>query len=263
LWESYTDTGKKWFEGHFYKKTGAIAQASDVQAGQWLEKLFAAIESQRPGFLAEQKVSRIVSQLDFPRDWGLGSSSTLVAALAQWSQTDPFLLLGKSFGGSGYDLACATSETPLLFQRQQRGAHWVKLPYQPAFSDQLYFIYLGQKQDSREGIKRYRALGGAPTSTMKEISQLSLQFIQAQSLRQVQSVIDRHETLISQVIQLPKVKAQRFADFPGSIKSLGAWGGDFILAATDLGKEQVAAYFAERSCQHCFSWSEMSLPNHT
>jgi len=258
-WQSYDVEGKSWFRGTFSSGDGSIIDASDQSAAQWLEKLFAAIEQERPGFLQKQNIEKIITHLDFPRAWGLGSSSTLVAALAQWSQTDPFVLLGKSFGGSGYDLACATASSPILFQRQQGQPHWVQLPYQPAFDHQLYFIYLGKKQDSREGIKRYRALGGAPQEALNEINELSLRFLKARTLSEAHNIIDQHENRVSKTIQLPKVKDHLFPDFPGSIKSLGAWGGDFVMAATDMAAEEVKAYFKERGFEVCLGWQEVSL----
>ncbi|MEL6275949.1 MAG: hypothetical protein AAFU03_12675, partial [Bacteroidota bacterium] len=45
--------------------------------------------------------------LQFDQNWGLGSSSTLISLLSRWLGVDPFILLKKTFGGSGYDVACA------------------------------------------------------------------------------------------------------------------------------------------------------------
>ena len=41
----------------------------------------------------------------------------------------------------------------------------------------------------------------------------------------------KHEKIISNVINKTSVKKLKFKDFQGEIKSLGAWGGDFILAS--------------------------------
>jgi hypothetical protein len=59
-----------------------------------------------PSFIkAERDI--ILLQLSFPKKMGLGTSSTLINNIAQWLQIDAFTLLNNSFGGSGYDIACA------------------------------------------------------------------------------------------------------------------------------------------------------------
>jgi len=256
-WKSYNAEGNCWFEGSFSAKDGTAVQTTDPTAGEWLQKLFFAIEAARPGFLASQSIDTISTRLDFPNEWGFGSSSTLVAALGKWSGVDPFVLLGQSFGGSGYDIACATAASPILFQRLEGKPQWVQLPYQPTFAHQLYFVYLGKKQNSREGIQRYRALGSARQHTLQEVSKLTLQFLQATTLTTVQQVMAAHEEMVSQVIELPKVKDLLFADFPGSIKSLGAWGGDFVMAASELPAPEVRQYFKEQGCAVCLGWEEV------
>ena len=58
------------------------------------------------------------THLDFNRNWGLGTSSTLVNNLAQFANINPYQLLEKTFGGSGYDIACAQANQPILYQNQ-------------------------------------------------------------------------------------------------------------------------------------------------
>jgi hypothetical protein len=56
----------------------------------------------------------ITTHLNFPKKWGLGTSSTLINNIAQWLQIDAFTLLNNSFGGSGYDIACKITNTIIL-----------------------------------------------------------------------------------------------------------------------------------------------------
>ena len=42
------------------------------------------------------------------------TSSTLIANLAKWSNVDPYILLSETFGGSGYDIACASAKKALF-----------------------------------------------------------------------------------------------------------------------------------------------------
>jgi mevalonate kinase len=255
-WQSYNHLGEIWFESTFSPE-GKLLQANEQEAGERLAALFRAIEQEQPGFFYQQQPELITTHLDFPRKWGLGTSSTLVAALSLWSDTNPFYLLGHSFGGSGYDIACATAKSPLFFQKRNGTPNWVGLNYCPPFAEHLYFVYLGEKQNSREGIKRYRAFDKTSDSAIKAISELSLQFIQASSLKALQSIMKQHEQIVSDVIQMTPVQEQRFSDFSGQIKSLGAWGGDFVMAATELDDVAVKAYFEARGLSTCFSWEEL------
>lgn len=49
------------------------------------------------------------------------------------------------------------------------------------------------------------------------------------SLLDFEKLITAHEAIISKLIQQDTIKAKLFKDFNGTIKSLGAWGGDFVL----------------------------------
>ena len=55
---------------------------------------------------------------------------------------------------------------------------------------------------------------------------------------------------------MPPVKKRLFPDYPGSIKSLGAWGGDFILAT---GTESEREYFKEKGYTTLRSYRELIL----
>ncbi|MBQ0741502.1 mevalonate kinase, partial [Aquimarina celericrescens] len=60
------------------------------------------------------------TRLEFPKNWGLGTSSTLITNVSKWASVDPYQLLEKTFGGSGYDIACAKSEFPLVYSLENK-----------------------------------------------------------------------------------------------------------------------------------------------
>ena len=67
--------------------------------------------------------------------------------------------------------------------------------------------------------------------------------IEATTIDAFNQAVDTHEEIMSIVLGYPAVKALYFADYPGSVKSLGAWGGDFILATGGVGDR---AYFTDK-----------------
>jgi hypothetical protein len=52
---------------------------------------------------------------------------------------------------------------------------------------------------------------------------------------------------------------QQHPDFKGVLKSLGAWGGDFLMAATDIPFEGVSAYFKAKGMNTIFNYQDLIL----
>ena len=80
--------------------------------------------------------------------------------------------------------------------------------------------------------------------------------ITCESLSAFQKLIDEHEQLISEIVKETPIKRRLFNDFTGSIKSLGAWGGDFVMVATE---ERPALYFESKGYKTILSYTEMVL----
>ena len=62
--------------------------------------------------------------------------------------------------------------------------------------------------------------------------------------------------ILSDILELETVKERLFSDFKGTIKSLGAWGGDFVMA---LSKENPTNYFTSKGYKTILSYEEMIL----
>lgn len=245
--------GTPWFEGAF-AAGGMLLQANELKTGKRLETIFQGIEKQRPGFWSNQPYLSFETQLEFPREWGLGSSSTLIAGIARWAGVDPFQLLEDTFGGSGYDIACANSPHPVLFQRRQGKPAYVEIPFVPAFAAHICFVFLNQKQDTREGIERYRRRGSGTEKLRARLSELTLLFLQARNAVEATLILEEHEALISETLNLPMVKEKHFPNFPGVIKSLGAWGGDFVMAISEKPPQAVQQYFKVKGFETVFDY---------
>ena len=60
-----------------------------------LSQILNATKSLNPEFLNTQQGFNIKTNLEFPKNWGLGTSSTLINNIAQWANIDAFKFLRK------------------------------------------------------------------------------------------------------------------------------------------------------------------------
>lgn len=262
-WQSFTVDGRRWFTGHFDLPSGKYLGGSDEKVGQRLEQIFTAAKTLKPILWEEASgwSYKVRTDLEFSRHWGLGTSSTLIANLAKWWEVDPYSLLAKTFGGSGYDLACATASGPIFYQLKKGIPQVRPADFKPSFAPYLHFLYLEQKQDSRSGIAQYRQREKAKRRHIERLSELSRQAAAAPTLNAFEEVLEEHEEIISDLIGIEPVKKRLFADFPGTLKSLGAWGGDFVLVAGRKAPEDLKAYFSARGFPTLVPFEEIVLSN--
>ena len=245
LWKSLDVDFKPWFEGDFELPGLTFIQGTNRELGLRIQQILEAICTLSPTFLLNQTSLTVETRLEFPRLWGLGSSSTLICLLSEWAGVDPFKLLKSTFGGSGYDVAAAVQPGPFTY-RVGHPPEVTPVSFQPPFLDQLYFVYLGQKQDSREGIARYRERQPVAASLIDQVSALTQSFLTCRDLSDFEQLIRDHEALVGDFLALPRARNQYFPDFWGEIKSLGAWGGDFVLATSARSQQETQVYFNER-----------------
>jgi mevalonate kinase len=210
-----------------------------------------------PDLLTNSTGFAITTQLSFPRNWGLGTSSTLINNIAQWFQIDAFELLNKSFGGSGYDIACAQNNTPITYNLSEGKPIVEKVVFEPKFTENLYFVYLNQKRNSKSAIAEYHSNKTAHLlQHIEAINALTNNCIQATDLESFTRIIDQHEILLSSILNTETVKKTLFPDFDGAIKSLGAWGGDFVLVVS---KENPSSYFIDKGYETVIPYGIMIL----
>lgn len=243
LWNSFDEKNNCWFSAEFSLDTFEILNCDDVATAQTLSQILIATRRLAPKFLVDAGGFQVITELDFPRNWGLGTSSTLINNLAQWARVDAFTLLQNSFGGSGYDIAAAQHNKP-IFYHIENGApkiQEIELPWD--FTESLFFVHLNQKQNSKEGILRYKRKPASPKQ-LERITDLTKKLLLCYSLSDFKALMDAHESVISEIIGLPTVKDKLFPAYKGSIKSLGAWGGDFVLAT---GTPEEMEYFKNKN----------------
>jgi len=264
IWNSYTNEGTCWLEAIFDLPKLRLVSATfdsgkdggnDKLAENLREILFQA-QKLNPTFLNSEKGFKVKTNLTFPKNWGLGTSSTLINNIANWATINPYELLKNTFGGSGYDITCAQNNSPILYTKNKINPLIEKVNFNPSFKENLYFVYLNKKQNSREGIKRFNDLKGSLTSEVQQISALTNEFLMCKDLINFEKLLVEHEQIVSKTIQLKPVQEELFSDYFGQTKSLGAWGGDFILAT---GNEDSIQYFNKKGFQTVIPYSKMVL----
>ena len=260
-WKSYDVEDNCWFEATFqYKEKRISIIKNSIGSAKISDTLIHILNSAiflNPEFLTNTKGLLVETKLEFPRDWGLGSSSTLINNIAQWSTVNAFTLLEKSFGGSGYDIACAQHNTPILYQRNNGNPLVDKIEFIPSFAPNLYFVHLNKKQDSKDAIRHYRSLPIDSTkAAIEQIQEITQKIVTCQDLSSFKMLLSDHEQIISEIIKIPTIKSRLFSEYQGAIKSLGGWGGDFILAT---GSKDEIQYFQEKGYHTIIPYYEIVL----
>ena len=259
-WRSLNPDGSPWFETNFSEEE---LQGTRPMGGfpsstrERLKYFLLTCQDLNPDFSETLPNTEVETFLEFPRQWGLGTSSTLVANLALWADIDPYQLLSKTMGGSGYDIAAAGSDAAFYYQLGESGIpKVVRAPFEPVFSGELFFVYLNEKQDSRESVSRYRTRRFHKTKAIMQASELTRKMASAGQISLFREAVDRHEELIGEILGLEPIKKRYFPDYPGSIKSLGAWGGDFIMVT---GNPTDQDYFRKKGYSVIKTYEELIL----
>lgn len=259
VWESQLPNEETWFEAVYQLPELKIFSNNNRELSSKIKQLLKAIADTDEELMLVDDLYNIATRLEFERSWGLGSSSTLVSLLAQWSATDPYMLLEKSFGGSGYDIACATAKGPIFYQLTDQGRTVEQASIGLESKDKLLFVHLGKKQDSRDGIAHYRSLGKEITKYIPELNGLTLKLANSTRLTDFMQTMKAHEQLVGNALGMQPVQQELFADLPGAVKSLGAWGGDMVLAAADQDIEETKKYFTDKGYTTQFAWHDLII----
>ena len=258
-WISKDSDGSIWFEGTI--DFAEITNKNYISKTENVENLLLDILRQayllNPDYIEKSRGYNIETNLTFPKYWGLGTSSTLINNVAQWLNVDAFTLLENSFGGSGYDIASAQNDTAILYQLEDGKPLVTKINFNPDFADNLYFVYLNKKQSSKGAITSYYNNKPVDLSNIiAEINSITQEMLTAVSLTEMEIAMQKHENLISNILMMQTVQEMNFSDYEGVVKSLGAWGGDFVLATS---RENPSEYFISKGFPTILTYKEMIL----
>lgn len=255
IWEAYLHDGSLWFSALFSMRDLGIISTTNSSLAHKLQTVLKAAETLNPLFFKEKTQSLICkTKLEFPKEWGLGSSSSLIYLVAKFTCVDEFDLSDLTFKTSGYDIACAGNNGPILYQKVANRRKIERIDFHPEFLDQLYFLYLNRKQDTEMGVKKYYRKREKDENLIRKISEITLKIIKAKNLAQFEEFMVQHENVLSDFLELPKVKDVYFSDYQGEIKSLGAWGGDFVLFTA---RPDFHLYFKRKGFVTLFSFRDL------
>jgi mevalonate kinase len=203
------------------------------------------------------KGKEVVSEIEFDIEWGLGSSSSLISNIAWWAGIDPFRLSGSVSGGSGYDIACARSDQPLLYRTGDINPRYEPIDFLPPFHEQLAFVYLGKKQDSASSVRNYLNKALVMENDISNISAITEKLCRTGQLDEFEDLMREHENILSHILGLPPVKEGLFQDYHAGVKSLGAWGGDFVMITMHQEWPRVKAYFSAKGMEAVIPYHKM------
>ncbi|MFN3917750.1 MAG: GYDIA family GHMP kinase [Flavobacteriales bacterium] len=251
-WKAKDYKGRVWFEAQYLLSSLDILSSTDIEKAKKLRKIL--LESG-----VNLKITNAVeveTKLDFPNDWGLGSSSTLITLVAQWMSENPLDLHFKVSTGSGYDVAVAKEKSAILYSKHNNKVDVEKNNWQPPFRKKLFFIHLNKKQNSDNQVANFSSISNQISEeTYREFSDITKNMLNCTELSEFNQLIVLHESKLSKILNRQTIKEQYFSDYTdGEIKSLGAWGGDFVLAT---GEDTSMKYFLKKNYMTIFSWDEM------
>ena len=255
-WQAY-QAKHLWFNAKFNPSTLGIIETSDQEKAENLRILIKAIIEMDPSFQKELFTWDVETMLDFSPRWGFGSSSTLIALMAEWAEVNPLDLHFAVSEGSGYDVACAIADMPILYKLRPDGPHYKQIRFHPHFADNLYFVWLGTKQATAEHLVEVADTINPGFEEIHYFTSLTERMTEATELSQFRLLMEEHEERLSSLIHIEKVAKTRFPDLPGSVKSLGAWGGDFVMIATEADMEVLYDYLDNKGLTTRFRYNDL------
>jgi mevalonate kinase len=256
-WKSFDNDECLWFEGEFSSLNYNVIKSSNKEIGLKLSALLkAAFE------LSDKNkvISGIITtQLDFSRFWGLGTSSTLSSLIAQLFDIKAMELHFKTSNGSGYDVACANINSAIIYKLLDKNkTSIVPVFWNPSFKNNIFFVYLNKKQNSSIQVNDFieKTSNVELHNQITSISNISKNILECKSLKEFESLIAKHEEILSLILKTKTIKDKLFKDYVGAIKSLGSWGGDFVLATGNIYSRE---YFKEKGYNTILEFDELIL----
>ena len=254
-WKTMVDS-KPWLDCRIDPDGWRVSLADRPERAGMLVQLLKAASKIR-GDAEWLSGNEVIAELEFDIEWGLGSSSSLISNIAGWAGIDPFQLARAVSRGSGYDIACARSDKPLLYRTGQSPPGYTPIDFRPSYHEQLAFVYLGRKQDSAASVRNFLSHARVTEQNISDITAITEKLSEADRLEVFEKLLREHEAILSNILGKPPVKMALFNEYPGEVKSLGAWGGDFIMITMHQDWPVVKAYFSAKGMETVISYHDM------
>lgn len=252
-WQSFEEE-ELWLDLKLNKKTLEIVEVSDIERAGGVIKIIK--EAQLLNKNAPALPDHMEVRSNFPFISGFGSSSTLIALMAHFFKVDVFQLSDATFGGSGYDVACAFHEGPLLYQNKKTEKVIQAVDLSDDITQYMFFVHSGQKMNSRNAIAHYRSQNEEViASAVQEINTLSEQLLKASTFEELNNFGMASEKLLQGILKQASWN-DVFPDCPFTLKALGAWGGDYFMAIAH-NKEEVKNYFKKKNLNQILCYQEL------
>ena len=242
-WKSFNKDNQIWYEEKFFLDKGTLIYHGEKnKMSDLIVRLFDYIHK----FNNPEKSigNEFIWKINFNINWGLGSSSTLINNLSKWAKVNPYKLLFSVFNGSGYDIACCDKSNPIIFQKKDDYLSVSDTTFKPNFLNNLFLIFLNKKQDTQKSVQNFLENDQSLSEEINQMNEIVHEIENVKDITTFESLIERHEKIIANILQMPTIQNDKFPDYNnGVIKSLGSWGGDFVLATGD---EKSVDYFEEK-----------------
>lgn len=270
IWEAKEKDGSTWLNEHFslpLLSDFVESSVSDELEGQLLRNTDRNVIKKMLGLVASDfwkagKSYRIETQLEFNRNSGLGSSSTMISNFARYTGLDVQWLQQQVFGGSGYDVAVAEVGKGLVFWKQNDVAHWGPWSLSTQLTENWQVVFLGQKQNSRDSLSQVKIrLQEIQNDNflLHQLQQILAAVKMASEVPMLEAGLEMWQAVLSMGLDL-ETPYQHFGFQPikgGVCKWLGAWGGDMLLVNAVFAEKQREALSVYTSV----SWNELVLTN--
>lgn len=257
-WHAFKPDGN-WFTADYELPSLQIIRTDNITLANRLKEILVVAQEISDNFLVNDIGFTVNTVLDFKPEFGFGSSSTLISNIAKWANVDPYKLLELTFGGSGYDIACASSKKPIVFQRIGDSINVSDVSFDPVFKENLHFVYLGKKQNSANSISDFRNHSKFTSVDIDTISTITMKLLITSKLTEFEALLAEHESIMASILNIPTAKSLYFKDYPGVVKSLGAWGGDFVMVTSRETESQFKKNMNKYKLDTIFSFKELTL----
>lgn len=253
-----SDSNGTWFSAVYDPDTLRIRSSGNMKIATELKKILTAARRLNPGFPAGTSGWQVNVTANYPLVWGMGSSSTLCYLVAGWAGVNVFDLFRLISKGSGYDVACA-GHSSMLYYQLLRGRQEIT-PAMPgkALRENTYFVFLGTKQSSSREVAAFFGNREFSDIDLVAVSQLSSAICDASSPAELIRLVNEHEFILSTILKREPI-AGRFASFPGTVKSLGAWGGDFAMFVSEHEPEVVINHLHGAGFVNVFTFNDLEI----